>query len=65
MTQLITSEAFTDQSIGSFVSVLGPGDWRVRLAFIAEMMREMSLNADPESMVRTYGERMRTIMPSS
>jgi sigma-B regulation protein RsbU (phosphoserine phosphatase) len=65
MAQLISSEAFTDRSMGSFVSVLGPGDWQVRLAFIAEIMREMSLNTDPESMVRTYGERMRTIMPSS
>ena len=65
MSQLMPSELLAGQSIGSFVSVLGPEDWRVRLAFIAEMMREMSLNADPESMVRTYGERMRTIMPSS
>ena len=44
--------------------MLGPGDWRQRLATITEMMREMSLQDDPQSMVRTYGARMRTIMPS-
>jgi sigma-B regulation protein RsbU (phosphoserine phosphatase) len=65
MSELASSEVLSNPSIGSFVSVLGPGDWRVRLALIAEMMREMSLNADPESMVRTYGERMRTFMPTS
>ena len=27
---------------------------------ITEMMREMSLQDDPQSMVRTYGARMRT-----
>ena len=31
---------------------------------ITEMMREMSLQDDPQAMVRTYGERMRKIMPS-
>jgi sigma-B regulation protein RsbU (phosphoserine phosphatase) len=46
------------------VSVFGPGDWQQRLAIITEMMREMSLQDDPQSMVRTYGARMRTIMPS-
>jgi sigma-B regulation protein RsbU (phosphoserine phosphatase) len=45
-------------------SVLGPGDWRQRLALITEIMREMSLQDEPQEMVRTYGARMRTIMPS-
>jgi sigma-B regulation protein RsbU (phosphoserine phosphatase) len=49
---------------GPAFSVLGPGDWKQRLALITEMMREMSLHDEPQEMVRTYGARMRTIMPS-
>ena len=32
--------------------------------FIVETMREMSLQADPQAMVRAYGARMRQIMPA-
>ena len=60
----MTPGTVVEPSITSSVSVLGPGDWRQRLAVITEMMREMSLQDDPQSMVRTYGARMRTIMPS-
>jgi sigma-B regulation protein RsbU (phosphoserine phosphatase) len=64
MTHIMTSDPLVEPSLASAVSVLGPGDWRSRLAVITAMMREMSLQDDPQSMVRTYGSRMRTIMPS-
>lgn len=38
-------------------------DWRRRLAIIVETMREMSRQTDPQEMVRTYGERMRQLLP--
>src|SRR4051794_5789477 len=37
-------------------------DWRQRMAFIVEMMREMSLQTDPQAMVRAYGARMRQVI---
>jgi sigma-B regulation protein RsbU (phosphoserine phosphatase) len=40
------------------------GDWQQRLDAIVEMMREMSLQTDPQEMVRAYGERVRRLMPS-
>jgi len=52
------------KSPGSASSVFGDGGWQYRLAQIAEMMREMSLQDDPQSMVRTYGARVRKLMPS-
>jgi phosphoserine phosphatase RsbU/P len=64
MTQIMTPDTVVEPSITTSGSVLGPGDWKQRLAVITEMMREMSLQDDPQSMVRTYGARMRTIMPS-
>src|SRR5262245_33829096 len=64
MSRITTPTAPAESSRPSAVSVFGPGDWRQRLAIITEMMREMSLQDDPQSMVRTYGARMRTIMPS-
>ena len=38
-------------------------DWRSRLAIIVDTMREMSRQTDPQEMVRTYGERMRQLLP--
>jgi len=64
MTSIITPSVVFESSRTSTPSVFGPGDWRQRLATIAEMMREMSLQDDPQAMIRTYGARMRTIMPS-
>ena len=64
MAHIMTPGSTVEPSSTSPASVLGPGDWRQRLAVITEMMREMSLQDDPQSMVRTYGARMRTIMPS-
>ncbi len=32
-----------------------PGDWQEQLAFIVEAMGEMSLQSDPQAMVRSYG----------
>src|SRR5260370_31408685 len=40
------------------------GDWRERLAFIVETMREMSRQSDPQAMVRAYATRMRQVMPT-
>lgn len=42
----------------------GSSDWRARLADLVELMREMSTLEDPQEMVRTYGRRVREIMPS-
>lgn len=39
-------------------------DWRVRLAEISETMRELSLQTDPQEMVRSYGLRMQSLFPS-
>src|SRR5438105_11493683 len=38
-------------------------DWRGRLAIIVDTMRELSRQTDPQEMVRTYGERMRQLLP--
>jgi phosphoserine phosphatase RsbU/P len=40
------------------------GDWRQRLGLIVEMMRHMSLQTDPQEMVRAYAERIRLLLPS-
>src|SRR5438034_10684564 len=39
------------------------GDWHKRLAVIVEMMREISRQTDPQAMVRTYGARIRQLIP--
>jgi len=39
------------------------GDWPHRLAQVVEMMREMSLQTDPQAMVRAYTRRMRKFVP--
>lgn len=39
-------------------------DWQSRLDDIIEMMREMSLHTDPQTMVRIYGERVRKLNPN-
>ncbi len=38
-------------------------DWKERLAVIVEMMRDMSLQTDPQAMVRAYGKKLRQITP--
>src|SRR5262249_648638 len=38
--------------------------WRERLATIVETMREMSRQTDPQAMVRTYGARIRKLLPA-
>src|SRR5262245_56561879 len=40
------------------------GDWQERLAYIVASMREMSLQDDPQSMVRSYGRKIRKLMPA-
>lgn len=46
-----------------FSSLLG-GDLSQRIQTVVEMMREMSVQNEPQNMVRAYGKRMRQIMPS-
>jgi sigma-B regulation protein RsbU (phosphoserine phosphatase) len=42
-----------------------PGtDWQNRLAVIVDTMRQISLQTDPQAMVRVYGERMRQLVPA-
>jgi len=41
----------------------GTGDWRQSVKLIDETMREMSLQTDPQAMVRAYGKRVRQMMP--
>ena len=40
------------------------GDWRQRLDEVVEMMREMSLQTDPQEMVRAYGRRLQQMFGS-
>jgi sigma-B regulation protein RsbU (phosphoserine phosphatase) len=40
-----------------------PSDWRARLDVIVEMMRDISLQTDPQEMVRSYGERIQQLTP--
>src|SRR5262245_56285136 len=40
------------------------GDWQERLAFIDRMMRDISREDDPQTMVRSYGSRVRKLMPA-
>src|SRR6266480_2528226 len=40
------------------------GDWQQRLAQIIELVQEMSRQTDPQEMVRSYGERVRLLLPS-
>jgi phosphoserine phosphatase RsbU/P len=40
------------------------GDWQERLAFVETAMREMSLQDDPQALVKVYGARVRQLMPA-
>ncbi len=37
--------------------------WKTRLVHVVDTMRELSLQNDPQSMVRAYGNRMQAMMP--
>jgi sigma-B regulation protein RsbU (phosphoserine phosphatase) len=41
-----------------------PEAWQARMRFIVETMRELSSHVDPQEMVRSYGARMRQVMPA-
>jgi sigma-B regulation protein RsbU (phosphoserine phosphatase) len=45
------------------MSVLSSSDWRDSLQQVVELVREMSLQTDPQAMVRTYAKRIQTILP--
>jgi len=64
MTRIMNPPIIAEQLTLPSVSESGLEDWRQRLAMITEMMREMSLQDDPQAMVRSYGERVRKLMPS-
>jgi sigma-B regulation protein RsbU (phosphoserine phosphatase) len=49
--------------IQSFLDHTG-STWQERLDIIVDMMREMSSQTDPQEMVRSYGAKARTILPS-
>ena len=40
------------------------GDWQQRLAQIVELVRDMSRQTDPQEMVRSYGEKVRLLLPN-
>jgi sigma-B regulation protein RsbU (phosphoserine phosphatase) len=40
------------------------GDWQQRLAQIVELVQDMSRQTDPQEMVRSYGEKVRLLLPS-
>jgi sigma-B regulation protein RsbU (phosphoserine phosphatase) len=42
----------------------GHGDAQQKLAFVVEMMRDLSRQTDPQVMVAEYGKRMRQVVPS-
>jgi sigma-B regulation protein RsbU (phosphoserine phosphatase) len=44
-------------------SSLLTGDWEERLATVVATMREMSLQDDPQAVVKSYGARMRELLP--
>ncbi|QEH38934.1 Phosphoserine phosphatase RsbU [Aquisphaera giovannonii] len=52
-----------DPAARAQVDRIAKGDWQTRLAAITEMMREMSLQEDPQDMVRDYGARVRAMLP--
>ena len=64
MARIMSPPTVAEQLTAPSIAESGPGDWRQRLAMITEMMREMSLQDDPQAMVRSYGERVRRLMPS-
>jgi sigma-B regulation protein RsbU (phosphoserine phosphatase) len=39
-------------------------DAKARLDYVVSMMRELSLQTDPQAMVRLYGQRLRKLMPA-
>jgi phosphoserine phosphatase RsbU/P len=45
-------------------AIVGDGDWRQRLAQIVELMRDMSSHNDPQEMVRSYGKKVRGLLPT-
>ena len=42
-----------------------PEDWQIHLADVVEAMREMSLQTDPQAMVRAYTQRMQAMLPAA
>ncbi len=53
--------ATANQNRGEFFTA-GRGPWKERLAFVVEMMRDISRHIDPQELVRAYGSYMNRIM---
>jgi sigma-B regulation protein RsbU (phosphoserine phosphatase) len=64
MSHVITPPDTSKESPDASPVLLARGDWRRRLAVIADLMRDMSLQENPQDMARTYGERTRKMMPT-
>jgi phosphoserine phosphatase RsbU/P len=52
-------------SDGTSARGLLEGDWPERLAFIADMMRDLSMQTNAQDMVRSYGTRVRRLIPAA
>ncbi len=52
------------EATGQPNGLLAHSDWRQKTALIVETMREMSLQTDPQAMVRAYGSRIRELTPA-
>ncbi|MBS0206355.1 MAG: PP2C family protein-serine/threonine phosphatase [Planctomycetes bacterium] len=44
--------------------ILHDADWQEQLRLIVDLMRDMSLHSDPQEMVRSYGEKLRALLPN-
>src|SRR5713226_6478845 len=55
-------EGLLEMAASNSISDGADGDWRERLAFIVDTMRDMSRQTDPQAMVRANGTRMRQLM---
>ncbi len=54
------------KSTGTLRMFTSPGNaWQDRLSTVVETMREMSLQTDPQTMVRIYGQRMQKLLPAA
>jgi sigma-B regulation protein RsbU (phosphoserine phosphatase) len=60
----MTSPSSLPSTLLSADLLSGHGDWAQKLAFVVEMMRDLSRQTDPQVMVAEYGKRMRQVVPS-
>src|SRR5258708_26799181 len=63
LSSLSENTAFKETAVQTTFEV-SQGTWQERLAYIMEMMREMSVQTDPQEMVKAYASRVRKLLPS-